>query len=106
MRSRALVWRLPFGIPNGMTKRVDQWARRPRVLSGPGNRLTGTMKRKPKQGVWLSPTAFVFLMALFASLGVHLPVYEVLGQLAKMFEADEAKKARAPQRVEFEVMPS
>ena len=47
------------------------------------------------------PGIVVFCVALLASLCVHLPVYEALGDLAKTLLADDAPKRSAP--VEFEL---
>jgi hypothetical protein len=44
----------------------------------------------------------VFCAALIASLSIHLPVYEVLGVLAKAFERDKPVE-HPPSTVEFEV---
>lgn len=53
------------------------------------------------------PVAIAFALALIASLSVHLPVYEVLGDLADRIaaEAEEARKNRKfePVEVDFEV---
>jgi hypothetical protein len=53
------------------------------------------------------PVAIAFAVALIASLSVHLPVYDVLGNLADRLkaEADEARKNRKldPVEVEFDV---
>jgi hypothetical protein len=53
------------------------------------------------------PIAIAFTIALIASLSVHLPVYDVLGNLADRFkaEAEEARKSRKydPVEVDFEV---
>ena len=56
------------------------------------------------------PVAIVFAVALIASLSVHLPVYDVLGNLADRLaaEAEEARKNRKyePVEVDFEVPDS
>ena len=53
------------------------------------------------------PVAIAFAVALIASLSVHLPVYDVLGNLADRLkaEAEEARKNRKldPVEVEFDV---
>ncbi|UCH28850.1 MAG: hypothetical protein JSV06_11305, partial [Myxococcales bacterium] len=53
------------------------------------------------------PVAIAFAIALIASLSVHLPVYDVLGNLADRLkaEAEEARKNRKydPVEVDFEV---
>lgn len=46
----------------------------------------------------------MFAAALLASLSIHLPVYEVLGVLARAFDADKQKTEETPpSRVEFEI---
>lgn len=56
------------------------------------------------------PVAIAFAIALIASLSVHLPVYDVLGNLADRLkaEAEEARKNRKydPVEVDFEVPES
>ena len=56
------------------------------------------------------PVAIAFALALIASLSVHLPVYDVLGDLADRIkaEADAARKNRKfePVEVDFEVPES
>lgn len=56
------------------------------------------------------PVFIAFVIALIASLSVHLPVYEVLGDLADHFRelAEESKKKNAlePIEVEFDVPDS
>jgi len=56
------------------------------------------------------PVVIAFTLALIASLLVHLPVYEVLGELADRLrtESEEAKKARKfdPVEVDFDVADS
>lgn len=56
------------------------------------------------------PIAIAFTIALIASLSVHLPVYDVLGELADRLkaEAEEARKNRKyePVEVDFEVPDS
>jgi len=53
------------------------------------------------------PVAIAFALALFASLSVHLPVYDLLGGLADRIrlQAEEARKAQTydPVEVDFEV---
>jgi len=53
------------------------------------------------------PVAFAFALALIASLFVHLPIYEVLGDLADRLQAqmNEARKAERsePVEVDFDV---
>lgn len=60
------------------------------------------MRRRYREPVFIA-----FAIALIASLSVHLPVYEVLGDLADRLrlEAEEAKKNRRydPVEVDFEV---
>ncbi len=50
----------------------------------------------------------VFVVALLASISLHLPVYKVLGTLAEFFEEKHAAGAthRAPVSIEFEVSDS
>lgn len=50
---------------------------------------------------YVKPGAVVFAIALLASLGVHLPVYEVLGVLAGVLQEREANSA--PQYVTLEL---
>lgn len=52
----------------------------------------------------LKPSVWVFCVALLASLGVHLPVYEVLGVLAESVLNDKGGEAE-PSVVEFELPP-
>lgn len=50
---------------------------------------------------------FVGIVAILASLSVHLPVYEVLGVLAKIFHAEEAnrkKVSNAPVEIDFDAL--
>jgi hypothetical protein len=51
----------------------------------------------------LRPSLLVFAVALLASLGVHVPVYEVLGALAEVLL--HAPKPSEPSVVEFELAP-
>lgn len=53
---------------------------------------------------WLSPTVAVFVLALVASLAIHLPVYQVLGILKKWWEEEEAAAARALHPMEIEIV--
>ena len=56
------------------------------------------------------PVAIAFVLALIASLSVHLPVYDVLGNLADRLsaQAEEARKNRSyePVEVDFDVAES
>lgn len=52
----------------------------------------------------LRPSLIVFCLALLASLCIHLPIYEVLGALAKHLLASAPKPA-PPSQIEFEVGP-
>ncbi len=52
---------------------------------------------------FLPPTFIVFSIALLASLAVHLPVYEVLGYLAKKFAEEHVASNAPPVEIEFEV---
>jgi hypothetical protein len=52
--------------------------------------------------LFLTPSAVIFAIALLASIGVHLPVYEVLGVLVKAMAEREAAAARN-QYVTFEL---
>jgi len=56
------------------------------------------MRRRLRQ-----KTTWVFLLAMLGSLSVHLPVYEVLGKLAKVFEARDARRASSETTMEFDV---
>jgi TonB C terminal len=49
------------------------------------------------------PSLLVFCAAMIVSLSIHLPVYEVLGALAKAFDHDKPAEQRPPSVVEFEV---
>ncbi|NOY90221.1 MAG: hypothetical protein GXP55_03350, partial [Deltaproteobacteria bacterium] len=49
-------------------------------------------------------TTWVFLLAMLGSLAVHLPAYEVLGVLAKVFDAREARQAQPEATVEFDLV--
>jgi hypothetical protein len=51
----------------------------------------------------LRPSLIVFCLALLASLSIHLPIYEVLGSLAKILLKDTPPPSPAP--VEFEIGP-
>ena len=51
---------------------------------------------------WSRSSLLVFAAALLASLSVHLPVYEVLGVLARAFEREKPRPAE-PSQVEFEL---
>lgn len=53
----------------------------------------------------LRPSLIVFCLALLASVGIHLPIYEVLGVLAKTLLASESKPT-PPAPVEFEIGPA
>ncbi len=48
-------------------------------------------------------TTWVFLLAMLGSLAVHLPAYEVLGVLAKVFDGREARRAQPEATVEFDL---
>ncbi|MDD9941378.1 MAG: TonB C-terminal domain-containing protein [Myxococcales bacterium] len=50
----------------------------------------------------LKPSLFLFGIALLASLGVHLPVYEALGKLAEILLAERPSPAE-PTTIEFEL---
>ena len=67
--------------------------------------LKGYVRRRYRE-----PVAIAFAIALIASLSVHLPVYDVLGNLADRLkaEAEEARKNRKydPVEVDFEVPES
>jgi chemotaxis protein histidine kinase CheA len=67
--------------------------------------LKGYVRRRYRE-----PVAIAFAIALIASLSVHLPVYDVLGNLADRLkaEAEEARKNREydPVEVDFEVPES
>jgi hypothetical protein len=52
----------------------------------------------------LRPSLIVFCLALLASLSIHLPIYEVLGALAKVLLRDSPPPSQPP--VEFEIGPS
>jgi hypothetical protein len=52
----------------------------------------------------LRPSLIVFCLALLASLSIHLPIYEVLGSLAKILLKDSPPAAQPS--VEFEIGPS
>jgi hypothetical protein len=52
----------------------------------------------------LRPSLIVFCLALLASLSIHLPIYEVLGSLAKALLHDSPPAPQPP--VEFEIGPS
>jgi TonB family protein len=45
----------------------------------------------------------VFAAALLASLSIHLPVYEMLGVLARALDEASASRATAPSQIEFEL---
>jgi TonB family protein len=51
---------------------------------------------------WSRPSVLVFCAALIASVSIHLPVYEVLGTLAKVFEHQHAPPA-ATSSIDFEL---
>jgi hypothetical protein len=51
----------------------------------------------------LRPSLIVFCLALLASLSIHLPIYEVLGSLAKILLKESPPAAQPP--VEFEIGP-
>lgn len=51
---------------------------------------------------WSRSSLLVFAAALLASLSIHLPVYEVLGVLARAFERDKPSST-PPSQIEFEV---
>jgi TonB family protein len=55
---------------------------------------------------WSRPSLLVFCAALIASLSIHLPVYTVLGKLAKVFDSEKPAVPPAPSVVEFEVNPT
>ncbi|MET0386526.1 MAG: hypothetical protein ABW321_11235 [Polyangiales bacterium] len=53
---------------------------------------------------WSRSSLLVFAAALLASLSIHLPVYEVLGVLARAFDRDKESAAKEPNsQVEFEI---
>lgn len=52
---------------------------------------------------WSRSSLLVFAAALLASLSIHLPVYEVLGVLARAFEEQEAAAPALPSQIEFEL---
>jgi TonB family protein len=53
---------------------------------------------------WSRSSLLVFAAALLASLSIHLPVYEMLGVLARAFEEElAAKQPPAPSQIEFEM---
>ena len=51
---------------------------------------------------WSRSSLLVFAAALLASLSIHLPVYEVLGVLARALERDKPSST-PPSQIEFEV---
>ncbi|MEY4581949.1 MAG: hypothetical protein RL701_6652 [Pseudomonadota bacterium] len=55
---------------------------------------------------WSRSSLLVFAAALLASLSIHLPVYEVLGALARTFDRDKPPSPTPPSQVEFEVTDS
>jgi len=52
---------------------------------------------------WSRSSLLVFAAALLASLSIHLPVYEVLGVLARAFEREKPSEPPPSSRIEFEV---
>ena len=52
---------------------------------------------------WSRSSLLVFGAALLASLSIHLPVYEVLGVLARAFDS-KPKSTNAPSQIEFSVV--
>jgi len=53
---------------------------------------------------WSRSSLLVLAAALLASLSIHLPVYEVLGVLARALDQDKPKPA-TPSQIEFEIAP-
>lgn len=53
---------------------------------------------------WSRSSLLVFAAALLASLSIHLPVYEMLGVLARAWEEESASRERTPpSQIEFEL---
>ena len=53
---------------------------------------------------WSRSSLLVFAAALLASLSIHLPVYEMLGVLARAWEEETASRERTPpSQIEFEM---
>ncbi|HET8939167.1 MAG TPA: TonB family protein [Polyangiales bacterium] len=53
---------------------------------------------------WSRSSLLVFAAALLASLSIHLPVYEMLGVLARAWEQETASRERTPpSQIEFEM---
>jgi hypothetical protein len=52
---------------------------------------------------WSRSSLLVFAAALLASLSIHLPVYEVLGVLARAFDREKTSAPQPPSTIEFEV---
>ena len=53
--------------------------------------------QRNRQRRYLEPTVAVFVLALLASLGVHLPVYNVLGGIADYFRRNPPEKSKKPE---------
>jgi TonB family protein len=53
---------------------------------------------------WSRSSLLVFAAALLASLSIHLPVYEMLGVLARVFENEaKSQQKNEPSQIEFEL---
>jgi hypothetical protein len=52
---------------------------------------------------FLDPAILAFAIALVASLGIHLPAYQVLGVLADRLFEESARRAEGPTQIEFEL---
>jgi hypothetical protein len=54
---------------------------------------------------FVDPAILAFAVALIASLGIHLPAYQVLGVLADRLFEEAQRRVEAPTQIEFELPP-